>query len=383
MKRIGIITIVKVNNYGAELQAYATQRAMQKMGYEAELIDYLFYNNRGHIKEKCSMPFYHYPLKTRAIETLAAVIRKWNNRIPSRLSVSRNKRFDDFHNEYTRFSEKRYRRYSELYHNPPKYDAYCVGSDQVWNPGCYTNLHPYFLTFAPRDAVRFSYASSFGVSVIPEDATREYTACLCGLGHISVREPKGADIVKDLTGRDAMVVADPTLLLDRQEWSEVEKEYPGLPKRFVLVYELHPIPRLMEEARRIARRLGVGIVSIAKTAEAKNSDSDVIMVADAGPSEFVYMFHHAEFVVTNSFHGTAFSVNSRKDFICVLSKTAKNNSRQEGLLTRCGLTGRIVYDTDEVNNEISINVDYSTVGETLGKFVNDSKQYIREAMNDE
>ena len=113
----------------------------------------------------------------------------------------RKMRFEEFHKHFNRFSTKQYRKYSELFNNPPIYDAYCVGSDQVWNPRCYTNLNPYFLKFVPNISIKFSYASSFGVKDIPDSARKQYIECLQNLSYIGVREETGVDLVQKLTGR--------------------------------------------------------------------------------------------------------------------------------------------------------------------------------------
>lgn len=157
-KKISIITITKVNNYGTELQSFALQHKMQMMGADAEIIDYLFYKNREYRREKISEPFYPFPLKKRVKEYLLPIV-EWIKAMPNRkANLRRAAGFEAFHKKNTRFSQKRYRSYSELYNAQLDYDIYCVGSDQVWNPSCFTNLNPYFLTFAPKDKPKFPHA---------------------------------------------------------------------------------------------------------------------------------------------------------------------------------------------------------------------------------
>lgn len=381
MKKVGIITILKVNNYGAELQAYATQKIMNRIGYDAEIIDYLYYRNIKHIKERCSLPFYPYPLKYR--------LKEWGLRAKDYLErlyktsvyTKRESRFNEFHNRFNRFSLKQYRKYSELFENPPIYDAYCVGSDQVWNPRCYTNLSAYFLKFAPSNAIKFSYASSFGVKELPKNAKLQYKECINGLSHISVRENTGIDIVKNLVGREAKLVADPTLLLSKNDWKEVEQPLENIPQAYVLVYELHPIAMIMALAKEIANRNNLKIVRICKDSNSKSDNADVIYVKDAGPSEFVYLFNNADAVVTNSFHGTAFSINFNKNFYCVLSLKQSNNSRQINLLNKCGLMDRIVYDSDGMPQLDNISIDFTKANEALDMLRTDSINYIKTAID--
>lgn len=380
-KTVGIITILKVNNYGAELQAYATQKIMNLLGYDAEIIDYLYYRNLGHIKEKSSLHFYPYPLRNRIKEYGLRFIDIIGEVFMSDTGKLRKYRFEEFHRLFTKFSPTQYKCYSELFNNPPKYDAYCVGSDQVWNPRCYTNLNPYFLRFAPYNAVKFSYASSFGVSTLPECAKAVYAECLSNIKNISVREKGGVDIVNQLTGREAALVADPTLLLSKAEWQTVEKPINDIPEKYILVYELHPIRKIMEIATYMAGHIGCKIIRICKDTHYSKNTADAINIVDAGPSEFIYLFNHATVVVTNSFHGTAFSLNFKKDFYCVLSKKASNNSRQLGLLNLCGMSDRIIYDDQPMPDLNTLSINYDKASKILEEFKSYSIKYIRRAID--
>lgn len=379
-KRIGIVTIVKVNNYGAELQAYATQRKMNLLGYDAELIDYLYYRNAGHIGEPSSRPFYPYPLKDRikewglmGIDVIERIFRSSSQR-------RREERFAAFHRDFNRFSERQYRRRSDLFNNPPQYDAYCVGSDQVWNPRCYTNLDAYFLDFVPDGKRRFSYASSFGVSEVPVTAREKYAHYLRKMDALSVREQSGVMLAERLSGKKAKLVADPTLLLTHQEWMDVAQPVEGLPEHYVLVYELHPIPYLMEVAQCVAKKRNIPIVRLCKNERSISKSENVINIVDAGPSEFITLFDGADNVVTNSFHGTAFSVNFHKEIYCVLTRNVKNNGRQESLLRRLGLEQRLIYDNEQNDLFALPQIHYDQVEVALNELRNESIQYIKEAV---
>ncbi len=381
MKKVGIITILKVNNYGAELQSYALQKKLNLMGYDAEIIDYLYYKHPKHKRENISKPFYPYPLKNKVKEIGLALKDKCMRVVNTSSYRSRNKHYNKFHNTFNRFSKDCYDKYSKLYENPPKYDAYCVGSDQVWNPRCYTNLEPYFLTFAPKGAKRFSYASSFGVTDVPNSAEYKYKELLMGLDKISVREASGVKLVEKLTHREAMLVLDPTLLLTRAEWQDVAQPVGGIPEKYILIYELQPLPYILATAKQIAQENGYKIVRVCKDAYDKVKDADIINVADAGPSEFIWLVEHASFVVTNSFHGTAFSVNFNKPFYCILKRGKNNNSRQLDLLSACGLMNRIVYDGEQLPNTLSSSIDFENVNEQMDKMRKESCNFLNSAID--
>ena len=215
--KIGVITIEQVNNYGAELQATATVKVLQGMGYEAEIIDYCYYKNWNFKDTKISAPFVSmsakgrlmYWVKYRLVNRIVAKV------LPMLYPTVRRRirRFDDFHKINTRMS-KRYLSMPDLYHAKMNYDVYVVGSDQVWNPSASSSIEPYFLTFAPKEAKKISYASSFGVSNIPASLYEKYKKLLSNIDSLSVREQTGVCLVKALTGRDATCVLDPTLLLN-------------------------------------------------------------------------------------------------------------------------------------------------------------------------
>ena len=378
--RVGIITILKVDNYGADLQAYALQHQLELMGYEAEIVDYLYYRNHGYKRVKKSYSRFYYPFKLKLRELLLVVRDYYMYIIYHRTTIKREKNFQDFYKKI-KFS-KTFRTISELYHAKFDYDVYCVGSDQVWNPGNYTNLDPYFLTFAPENARKISYASSFGVSKLPKYSWQYYQNALENLDVISIRESSGKKIISELTGIEATVAVDPTMLLDEQEWKKVEKKINGLPTIYLLVYELKKNHALRSLARHIAEKLHLDIVRLCGTVLSVDNESKVVNIRDAGPMEFIYAFRHASFVVTNSFHGAAFSINFQKDFYVVTSKSKLNNSRFESLLKQYGLTDRLLNDDklSDLSDITNFRIDFSDAALLLYRLKNKSIEYLKNSI---
>lgn len=374
-QKISIITITKVNNYGAELQSFALQHKMQMMGADAEIIDYLFYKNREFRREKISEPFYPFPLKKRVKEYLLPIV-EWIKALPNRkANLRRAAGFEAFHKKNTRFSQKRYRSYSELYNAQLDYDIYCVGSDQVWNPSCFTNLNPYFLTFAPKDKHKFSYASSFGVSSIPESAKEGYQLGLNNLDCISVRERSGVSLVKQIANKEATEVVDPTLLLSSSEWHQVASTNKVPRGRYLLIYTLTDSPIATQAAIDIAKEKGLNVVRICKGAYVQDKkESGITNIIDAAPDDFIGLFEHADFVVTNSFHGTVFSLIFNRQFLIYLKRGKANNSRQEDLLKNVELSNRIVYEGDEPNKDA---IDFSQANALLANLKEKSEAYLK------
>lgn len=364
MKTIGIITILKTNNYGAELQAYATQAILNKLGHNAEIIDYLFYKNPGHIITKASKPSFNHGLKKRLSEKLYPIIARIKAKSSTESCISREKRFETFHTENTRMSQT-YRTIDELYATKKYYDVYMVGSDQVWNPGIYSSLLPYMLAFAPEGKKKVAYASSFGVSAIPQDCQWLYKKYLPGFSSIGVREKNAVEMVKELGGKDATWVLDPTLLLNKEDWSKVASNIYADKKNYILLYELTPCPYILELAKYFREKKGLDIVRICKNAAIEDKDSSIENIIEAGPAEFVRLFANAGMVITNSFHGTAFSINFGKEFYTITPTRKHNNSRQRSILELFKLQDRLIAENTPIENISMGAVDYAAVSQIL------------------
>lgn len=379
--KIGVITIEKVNNYGAELQATATIKVLQGMGYETEIIDYCYYKNWNFKDTRISAPFVSMSVKGRLMYWVKY---RLVNRIVAKIlpllypTVKRRiQRFEDFHKINTRMS-KRYLSMPELYQTKMDYDVYVVGSDQVWNPSASSSIEPYFLTFAPKEAKKISYASSFGVSNIPASLYEKYKRLLSNIDYLSVREQTGVCLVKTLTGRDATCVLDPTLLLNKKQWGNIMLAYPHMPSRYILVYQLLPSETLPSLAKSIAEEMKCPIYYLAKRAYAVNAPNGMRVIKDAGPAEFLWLIKNASCVVTNSFHGTAFSVNFCTPFYTVLNSKKGSNARITSLLNSVNLMGRIVYEGDKLPFFSFYDANY--VQKHIEMLRKDSTSYLEKAL---
>lgn len=379
--KIGIITILKVNNYGAELQAYATQAVLKKLGYDAEIIDYLFYKHPKHKKTKASAPLFTFPFVCKLKEWLYPKISALKS-LPNHAAFDcREKRFDDFHKENTSLSPTYYS-IDELYSAHLDYDVYVTGSDQVWNPGIYSSIAPYFLTFAPKGKKRIAYASSFGVEQIPVYAINYYKEWLRAYDAIGVREKNALKLVEDIANVKATLVLDPTLLLTKNDWDKVSKPViPEIRGNYILLYELTPCPYILELAYYLSKNKGLRIVRICKDAHKQDKGHNIINIIDAGPAEFLSLFSGASLIITNSFHGTAFSINFQKDFYTVLPLRKKNNSRQRSLLELFGLTERLIMESSPLPDALKMNIDYTYANQRLNEERNKSIHYLQHAID--
>ena len=383
MKKIGIITLVRVNNFGAELQAFATQHALQLMGHDSEIIDYHYFTHPLHKKTKGSKPSFSMPLKLKVIVALYPWYQRFKRLKQCKAILKRREDcFESFHKENTKFS-KEYRTAESLETAGMDYDAFVVGSDQVWNPNNYTSLDPYFLKFAPQNKRRISYASSFGVSVLPEHSRPYYREALRGLNAVGVREENAIQLVDDVAGVKAQWVIDPTLLLTGDEWIKYGKAVEVVPENFVLIYEVTPCSYVKKLAQKIAADMDYKVVRINGDALRQEADAEVLNVMAAGPAEFIWLFNKAKIIVTNSFHGTAFSLNLQKDFFVVTPKRKKNNSRQKSLLRLVTQEDRLLVEGSPMPEKDKFRVDYSTVNPLLAEAREKSINYLKGAIDGE
>lgn len=373
MKRIGIITIQKCDNFGADLQAYALGAKLRSMGYDAENIDYLFYKHPRHQKGTGENPVIRLTLVNRIKERLFPFVEKlrrlrhggWAAR---KAQVQRAVRFAEWFKQNLP-SSREYRSVSALYADPPKYDVYMVGSDQVWNPRMGSNIKPYFLDFAPKGARCVSYAASIGAAGIPAGAFYLYKKLLRRFSAIGVREQGAADIVRAMAlGTEVKHVVDPTLLLNAAEWEKVSVR-PAVfdeSEPYVLLYDLIASEETVALAHKIAKERKLKVVRMGDGAY--------------GPGEFIWLFAHAEFVVTNSFHGTAFSLINRKDFYSVIPKGMANAGRIESVLHLVGADDRLVRADNVSSFGKAMAVNWASVQDKLNVAKDDSVAFLKHAV---
>ena len=382
--KIGVITIEQVGNYGAELQCYATQKVLQNIGCDAEIIDYCYYKDYRYKDSKMSEPFVPMTFKERIFYVLKyRIVNRFVDKVLLLFNSNiarRNSRFAAFHAENTKMSRK-YMSMPELYEASMDYDIFVTGSDQVWNPGAQSSIEPYFLTFAPDNAKKISFAASFGVSEIEPNLRERYKEYLSRYDFISVREQNACDMVKQLVGKDAECVLDPTLLLTKDEWMKVARQYDNVPERYVLVYTLFESPAIFSLAKKVAKEKGISVLRITKRAYFVSRIEGISNISDAGPAEFISLIAGADYIVTDSFHGTTFSINFGIPFLAIVSSKNNNNSRMESLLKVVGLSGRMVYEEKEVSSLIyNDNIDFKEIENHIKKARVTSMNFFNKAL---
>ena len=367
--KIGIITIQKCNNYGADLQAYALGAKLRSMGYDAENIDYLFYKHPRHQGSKLEKPTLPISLKNRIKELLSPIIATLKGLRNRCVSIERRKRFDEWFNANVKVGRE-YRSVKSLYDDPPKYDVYVTGSDQVWNPRLYSNIKPYFLDFAPQDKRCIAYASSIGVPTISPLVYKTYKKLLARYSAIGVREPTSERIIAGM-GLCAPVktVVDPTLLLTCEEWLAVARQPKDVrPYSYVVEYNLEGKEAIHAFAMRCAKQLSVSLIDITASAY--------------GPGEFLWLFAHARAAVVCSFHGTIFSVMNKVPFYSVYQESAGRNGGRIALFAKSiGLGDRMIPYSRLGSVQLDFIVDFTNAERSLEKIRHDSTEFLRSAID--
>ena len=200
MKKVGIITMHKVVNYGSALQAYALQRVIEKLGYDCEIIDYV-YPNEYHLSQYPKLP---------AWKSWVLFLIQMLYGFPQKKRI---KLFERFYKDYLKLSPVCYKSREQLQGNPPHYDIYVTGSDQVWNPKSIVEDTSFMLSFVRNDVHKISYAASFATDSIPDRFRGLYKAYLDMYSAISVREKNGIEIIRNLIEKKSELVLYPTILL--------------------------------------------------------------------------------------------------------------------------------------------------------------------------
>lgn len=374
MNSVGIITIHKINNYGSVLQAYALQQACEDLGFKTEIIDYCF-PNKFHSHNKFAVVSDRQPNEPTWIKVLFGFALK-----------RQHKGIGAFVAKYQHLLERQYFSPDQLKDNAPGYDVYITGSDQLWNPRHCNGDPAFMLHFAPDSAIKISYAASIGTNVIPNELLPLYKELLGRYSSIAVREQSGCDIIRNLTGKDAKVVLDPTLLLDSNKWNEIAAAKRQFKRKYILCYYLNysfnAFPYVDELARDMQKQTGYEIVRVARPPHHLREPHTHYRVG-ASPEEFLALVRDSEMVLTTSFHGTAFAVNYGKPVLTVVKDRNACDSRQVSLMQALRLDGQIITVRNPLPRASQAQYDVAQEQKRLTELRTDSIDYLKKALNNE
>lgn len=357
MKKIGIITINDNINYGNRLQNLAVELLLESMGFEAHTITNTPYEDTAYIdskylKKSPSQQIKALLKKSKALDTLNSKIKKKDSaeakQKKAELLEKRRANFEKFNNMYLHIYPNIIEGKSVPDGIDREFDLFAAGSDQVWNPSFKQGNSISYLQFAPKEK-RISLAASFGTDRLEEKYINQAKHYLEGMNYISVREESGRKIVKELTGRDCDLMPDPTLLVNPKVWHDLsdKSDFP-VKSRYVLTFFLGAVsPERAQCAKNFAKEKGLDLICL--------NDVNYPEYFTAGPEDFLKLIKNADYVFTDSFHASVFSVIFKRQFFAFGREGTLNNmsGRLYGLFKNLQLGERFVEGYDRLPANIT------------------------------
>ena len=389
MKKIGLAVVTYKDNFGSALQTYATQSVLSDLGYETGIFDISGVHkdiNKKKIKYYLSRVFQKDERKY-LLDNLLSRSRKKTNASNDKYAENmriRHAAYQKFNSDWLRMLPK-VSGWNALTEQSAACDHVVVGSDQLWRPsniaGCYFTLE-----FVPDNVDKIALSTSFGVSELPKSLHKHAKRFLSRMNSISVREDTGKKIVKELINRDIPVVCDPTMLLDTQQWMEIQEEKPFIEGDYILIYFMGENPQHREFVKKLKAETGYKIVGLMHGATYVAADEGLADEEpyNVGPGEFINLIRYAKYMCTDSFHGTVFSILNGTLFFSFRryedSSEFSTNDRLHTLLNWTGLSERMLYGNENVKDCMELTVDWESVWQKVAARRAESMEYLKNAL---
>lgn len=366
-KKIGVITVHKNTNYGANLQAFASCKYINNVGFDCSVIDYTLPEH-----DKANYLF-SWLKQSWDGEKNKSLSRKVKLFISLALSAGwKNKKLKSFFK--FRKNHIKLTRQLKTVNDIEKLnlDSIVCGSDQVWNPDIIGSVNPIFFGDINGVKNKIAYAPSVGRDKYFESDEQVVKNLIEKMDYLSVREEDTAKYLSNLSGKAFETVCDPVFLLDKAEYDKVlyKRKIKG---DYVLLYSVIHNAELTKVAKDYADKKGLKLIEIATSKEKGATHKQILTY---GPSEFLSAFKYAKTVFTNSFHGTAFSIVFEKDFYVFDNK--HRGSRITNVLNKAGITNRLI--SDVIKNDYE-PIDYAVVNDKVSSYVQSSKEFLEKALN--
>ena len=364
--KVGILTFHFAHNYGAMLQAYATLTYLCKLGYNAEIIDYrlpIIYRYNYEMFGPIGLYKRYREFNGVLISLAKTILKYWHHRHPQKSWY----KFEDFMNKYMIKSP---RIYNTQLINKMGYDAIVCGSDQIWNTHITGKLSPEYFGYGfDSNIIKIAYAASSGDAVIGEKDLSILKTYIKSFQAISVREKGLSDFLRN-QGVPNINVLDPIFLLRKTDWLKIT--IPPSAKDYVLTYSFAETDDFFYIAQYVANKMGKKLICFLFTRN-NSLPKSIQQVTDGGPREFLGYISNADFIITNSFHGTAFSILFERQFICIPPKAGAE--RIHSLLSLLSLSSRAC-NTSGVDKCIQKTVDYKNINGRIEKERNRSYEFL-------
>lgn len=349
-----------VCNYGSVLQAFATQELFKEMGVLPVIINYYrkdIQPDRLHTAWANGNP----------VKYLAMIptINRWN------------KVFGGFRSKWLNLSKDVYVTEADFSTYPIEADYYCTGSDQVWNSKWNLGIErPLYLSFVPDDKIKFSFAASFGQDRLSEEEVFATKELIKKYSFLSAREKTGVDILEKQYGRDdACLVLDPTLCMDADFWRKYKTSPLKKDEKYILIYNLNRSKEFDEYALKLSRATGYKLIRFCTRYDQLFRVGKSMLVPEV--FDFIGLIDSAQFVLTDSFHATAFSMNMNTTPICVYPN--EFGGRLQSFLELMGAESQHITDYDDID-VINRGVDFNKINHILDKNRGYAREYLKKVL---
>lgn len=366
MKKIAIITLHAVKNYGSVLQTYATQKIFEDMGYEVSVIDY-----RRPWETTWGYWFY---LPEKNIKNFFRQLVYFPSKIKQKIV------FEHFLHCYIHLTNETYCSNKDFIKNPVIADLYCTGSDQVWNSGWNRGLiTPYFLSFVPpgKKFKKISYASSFGNENVQQEEVKQIKAFLDDYHYITLREKSSVKLLKEKFNLKSYEVFDPTLQLTGDFWRKFSGKKIISKENYILVIQLNRNSDFDSFSINFAKSKNARLVRLCLRFDQIIQPGKHIFIPNV--QEYVKLIDQAKFVLTDSFHAISFCLNLNKQFYCYYPQ--KNSMRLKNILKLVDLEHRVITN-NTLNKKQLENIDYARVMHIIEHKREEYFKVIRKILDD-
>ncbi len=368
--KVGTLTFHSSYNFGSNLQAYALQKFINKLGLKYnDKIEYSIINLRKEEQNKIN----NYKLNDNFLKKMFKTI-FFGNKLKKR-QVN----FESFIDNYLDVT-KEYKNINEIINDNIKYDCCITGSDQIWNLNTYDFDWSYFL-----DGINCTRKISYAVSSGPvkREITKENSEKIKKLlkeyDYISVREEGTKEFVKQFTDKEIYINMDPTILLSKEEWNEIIESKKIIEEPYILYYSLRPNKKRTKMLRELSKKMNMKVV-VANPSYKYDIIGGFIKKYESGPLEFLNLLKNANLVISSSFHGTIFSVIFNVPFYAL---NGQNDYRINTLLKTIKLEDRTISENDNIDEIIknAFNINFDIANNNLEVEKDKSEKYLKKALD--
>lgn len=373
MKKVGIITFHASHNCGSMMQAYALQKTLKKMNVDNEIIDFQSFGQKD-------------------MYAVVHTKKEWKSFAKNMLTLPYRKKiklqwesYEQYKNKIFELSDKQYSTTSELTETNNLYSSFISGADQIWNITIRDYDDAYFLSFVTDNRKKNSYAPSFGAKRIEEhaDNKQKYINFLNSYNNLSIRENNGKKWIKELTGRDAKLVLDPTLLLQEDDYLEAMEDI-AIDKNYIFYYSPKYNKKIDELVKRIAKKYNKKVIVWNATEYYVKQErrNGFVLPEKINPGVYLYLIKHADLIITTSFHGSIFSTIYRKKFWTIKNGDMFNNDdRVITLLKQIDFEDKLIDLEFDNNKDYFEEINYTNYERKLDELKKESINYLKKCIN--